>query len=66
MAYEISWQQTNRIIYGRIYGDNTLEDVDHWSQDIVNYLETGIEPVHLVIDTTKDDLQRAQSFEPGK
>lgn len=52
MPYEISWQQDKRIIYGRIYGDNTLEDVDHWSQDLVDYLETGIEPVHLVIDTT--------------
>jgi hypothetical protein len=52
MPYEIRWQQDKRIIYGRIYGDSTLEDADHWSREIVDYLETGIEPVHLVIDTT--------------
>jgi len=50
MPYEIGWNQEKRVIHGRLYGVVTLDDLSHWTPEIVRLIDAGDAPVHLIAD----------------
>ena len=51
MAYSINWQIEGRVLYERIYGDTTIEELTELN-GAVNILisQQAIPPMHVIID----------------
>ncbi len=52
MAYELSWYHEQRVIYVRIWGDLTLDELRHYNTEVYDKLDHGVSPVHLILDVT--------------
>lgn len=53
MAYEVSWHLQDRVVFAKISGDFSLDDLHDSSSAISNdFLEVGAEPVHLICDVS--------------
>lgn len=50
MAYTIQWHTDKRILYERIHGDVTFDELEQMRIDVKPYLAAGIEPIHTLID----------------
>jgi hypothetical protein len=50
MPFESSWRVEERIIYIRFWGDTTLKDAEEFNAHLIEMLEQGTPPVHLIID----------------
>ncbi len=55
MPYEVSWYRPNRIIYERVYGELTLNEVQGTVVEIERMLEEGTSPIHLIVDMRELD-----------
>jgi hypothetical protein len=54
MPYKLAWyNQTTRIISGEISEELTLTEIENFSTDMIAFLETGISPVHFILDASK-------------
>lgn len=53
MKTNITWYLENRIILAHVVGDNSLEDFYVINETIIQYLDQGTAPVHLLIDVTE-------------
>lgn len=53
MPYTINWHQEKRVIYGKLYGVVTLEDLSQWTPEIQRYIQEGEAPVHLLADVSE-------------
>lgn len=53
MTHKIEWLSFPRILYIDLYGDLTLEDIESFSNDTIQYIEEGKAPVHIIIDDSK-------------
>ncbi len=52
MPFQVSWYVEKRIIYGRYYGEITLEELTEATDIIYDYLEETEAPAYLIADTT--------------
>lgn len=53
MAYEIYWQQENRVIGVRLWGDTSVQELRSMSADMMAYLDAGVSPIHSITDITQ-------------
>lgn len=53
METKVAWYLENRIILAHVADDNTIEDLAVINKAIVQYLEQGTAPIHLLIDVTE-------------
>jgi len=54
MPYQVSWYYEKRILYSRIEGDITLDEVKAMNDTIVQqYLPQGTPLVHSIVDVTR-------------
>ncbi len=53
MPYKIEWyNEEKRIIYGEVSENLTLAEIREFSAQIIQCLETGIAPIHFVLDAS--------------
>jgi hypothetical protein len=50
MPYETFWYVENRVLYERLYGVLTIEELHALSKEALQYFETGTERVHVLLD----------------
>jgi hypothetical protein len=48
MEYKLDWYLPKRVLMLTISGDVSLKDLELFNGSVMNYLEEGIAPVHLV------------------
>ncbi len=53
MKTNVTWYLEDRIILAHVVGDNTLEDFRGINTAIIQHLDQGTAPVHLLIDVTE-------------
>lgn len=52
MPFELSWYIPDRVIYIRTHGE-TGSQLELFAQELGNYVQQGIAPVHLILDDTQ-------------
>lgn len=52
MPYDVGWYIEGRVIHDRLSGTVSIEDAEGTGQIIVEYLNEGTRPVHLIVDMT--------------
>jgi hypothetical protein len=53
MASENSWYIENRVIYARLFGSVTQDDLREGNAAITGFIDTsGVPPIHIIFDTT--------------
>lgn len=52
MPYELNWGMENRVISLRMWDQITMDEIDTISPQLMEMLNTGTPPVHLVADYT--------------
>lgn len=53
MPCQIQWYAEKRVVYQRLYGNITLEDVRYVNQQSAVYLSAGIPLVHVIVNLTE-------------
>ncbi|HEX2622407.1 MAG TPA: hypothetical protein VHL11_19745, partial [Phototrophicaceae bacterium] len=51
MPYEFSWYVPRRVIYVRIHGDLTVNELTQLKEESRDFASKGDAPVHAIIDT---------------
>ena len=53
MPFQLSWYFERRILYQRVYGDVTPEEMVQTNATLIEHLRAGDSPVHLLLDLTQ-------------
>jgi len=56
MDYRLEWHIPNRVLILTVSGDVSLEELARFNRAVLNYLEQGVAPVHLV--SIGDNIRR--------
>jgi hypothetical protein len=51
MGFSVTWYVEKRVIHLKVFGIVTSEEVIDLNRETMAYLEMGIHPVHIIIDT---------------
>jgi hypothetical protein len=52
VPYEVSWYQKQRVIYWRVWGQSTLEEIAQMGKGQQKLVNEGTVPVHLIANVT--------------
>jgi hypothetical protein len=53
MPYQISWLLQDRVIYARLEGVQTIEEIRQANSELKTFLVVGKPPIHLLLDSRK-------------
>ena len=56
MKYVLDWHIPNRVLVLNVSGDVSLDDLEHFNNDMNHYLEHGLLPIHLI--SIGDNIRR--------
>lgn len=50
MPYQTDWLVQDRVLYGRVWGEQTLEEIRESSAQVLQYLDRGTPLIHMILD----------------
>lgn len=54
MPYSIDWEVDGRVVYERVYGDITVEELVRFNHDVSHLItNNGRPPVHIIMDLSE-------------
>ncbi len=54
MPYSIDWEVEGRVVYERVYGDITVEELVRFNSDVSRLItKNGRPPVHIIMDLSE-------------
>lgn len=50
MAYQIDWLVQDRVIYAKVWAEQTLEEIQESNEAVLQYLNAGTPLIHIILD----------------